>query len=117
MVSFDRKFFDGFPNLLDFADAQFGLIEKNEVLVQIAIIVKHEAFGLHFGVAPGTTRLLHIVLQRVTDVIVNDQSNIFLVNTHAKSRSGHNHLCVTTHKSILVLYLLVGFHLTIEWQC
>ena len=48
---------------------------------------------------------------------MNNQSNIFLVNSHSKGRSCHDYLRLSTHKSILVLHLLGCFHLAIEWQC
>ena len=84
LFAFRGKLLDGFPHLLNLTDAQLGLIEEYEVLVEVAVCKQHEALGLHLRISSCTARFLDIVLQRVADVVVNHQSYIFLVYAHTK---------------------------------
>ena len=116
LISFSRKILDSFPYLLNLTNAEFRLIEKHKVLIKVTVSIQYKAFCLHLWITSCTASLLHVVLQRVADIIVYNQSHIFLVNAHTECRSGNNHLCFTTHKSILVLHLLGSLHFSIEWQ-
>ena len=55
----------GLPYLLYLTDAQFGLVEQYEMLVEVAIAIEHKASCLQVWVAPGSSCLLHIILKRV----------------------------------------------------
>ena len=57
------KAFHGFPHLLDFADAEFGLIEKDEMLVQVLVAIKYKTTGVKLRVASRTSGFLHVILQ------------------------------------------------------
>ena len=63
MFSLFGKILNGRPNLLDLADAYLGLVQQNEMLVQVIIVVQNIAFGSSFGVTTSTTRFLNIVFE------------------------------------------------------
>ena len=117
MVSFGRNRLDGFPYLLNLADTELGLVQQDKVLIEVAIGIEHIAFCLHIRITPSAPSFLHIVFQRVTDIIVNHQTYVFLVNPHSESRSGNNHFYLTTHEGILVLNFVCRLHLAVVGQC
>lgn len=67
-------------------------------------------------VSSRTSSLLYIVLQRVGDVIVDDQPHVALVDTHTEGGGGHDDANLVAHEGILIVYLLVGIHLPIIGQ-
>ena len=72
------------PNLLYLADTQLGLIEQYKMFVKVGIIVQDIAAGLEMRVPAGPSRLLHIIFQRIGDVIMNHQADILLVHAHSE---------------------------------
>ena len=78
------KIFNSFPYLLYLADAQFGLVEQDKVLVQVLVAIEYIAFGIEVWISSGTSSLLYIVLQRVGDVVVDNQTHIALIDTHTE---------------------------------
>ena len=67
-------------------------------------------------VSSRASSLLYIVLQRVGDVIVDNQPHVALVDTHTEGGGGHDDANLVAHEGILILYLLVGIHLSIIGQ-
>ena len=60
--------------------------------------------------------LLYVVLQRVGDVVVDDQPHVALIDTHTESGGGNDDANLVAHEGILVVYLLVGIHFAIIGQ-
>ena len=110
------KNFDGIPYLLYLADAQFCLVEQDEVLVQVLVAIKYIAFGIEVWISSCTSSLLYIVLQRVGDVVVNNQTHIALIYTHTEGGGGNDDANLIAHEGILIVYLLIGIHLAIIGQ-
>ena len=48
---------------------------------------------------------------------MHHQSDITLIHTHTKGRSGYNDANLIGHESILIGYLVIGIHLPVERQC
>ena len=55
------------------------------MLIQIIVTIKHIATGTEVRVATGSPCLLHIILQRIRNIVVHHQTDIFLIDSHAKS--------------------------------
>ena len=104
------------PHLLYLTDTEFRLVEQYEMLVKVGIAIEHKAACLHMRVTTGASGLLHIILQRIGNVVMYHQSHIFFVNTHTKSRRCDDDAHFVSHKGILVSYLIVRIHLAVEWQ-
>ena len=79
-----RGFLHGLPHLLYLADAQLCLVEQNEMFVKVVVGVEHKAAGRQRRVASGASGFLHIVLERVGNVVVDHQPHIALVYAHAE---------------------------------
>ena len=110
------KIFNGFPYLLYLADAQFGLVKQDEVLIQVLVAIEYIAFGIEVWVSSCTSSLLYIVLQRVGDVVVDNQPHIALIYSHAEGGGGNDDSYLIAHEGILIVYLLIGIHLAIIGQ-
>ena len=110
------KNFDGIPYLLYLADAQLGLVEQDEVLVQVLIAIEYIAFGIEVWISSCTSCLLYIVLQRVGDVVVDNQPHIALIYSHTEGGGGNDDSYLVAHEGILIVYLLIGIHLAIIGQ-
>ena len=67
-------------------------------------------------VSPRASSLLYIVLQRVGDIIVDDQPHVAFIYSHTKGGGGHDDANLVVHEGILIVYLLVGLHLSIIGQ-
>ena len=87
------------------------------MFVQVGIAVQHETPGLKMRVSAGTSCLLHIVLQRIGNVIMYHQSHIALIHPHAKGRSCHDDAHFVRHEGVLIGNLVVSIHLSVERQC
>ena len=107
---------DGAPDLLDFAQAQLGLVEQDEVLVQVLVAVEHVALGGGLRVAAGTAGLLDVVFERVGDVVVHHQAHVLLVHAHAEGGRGDDGADFVEDEGVLVRDLLGGVHLAVERQ-
>ncbi len=105
------------PHLLYLADAQFCLVEQDEMLVEVFVAVKHEAPSLQPRVPAGAPCLLHVVLQRCRNVVVYHQFHVALVHPHAERRGGDDYVYLSAHKGVLVVYLFLRVHLAVVWQC
>ena len=80
-------------------------------------MVQHIAFCLQGLIPACSPRFLHIVFQRVGNVIVDHQFHIGLVHSHAKGGCCHNYLYFVPDESFLVFLLLAAVHFPIEWPC
>ena len=98
------------------ANAQFGLVEQDEVLVQVLVAIEYIAFGIKLWISSCTSCLLNIVLQRVGDVVVDNQPHIALIYTHAEGGGGDDDSNLIAHEGILIVYLLISIHLAIIGQ-
>ena len=98
------------------ADTQFGLVEQNEVLIQVLIAIEYIAFGIEVWVSSCTSCLLYIVLQRVGDVVVDNQPHIALIYSHAEGGGGNDDSNLIAHEGILIVYLLISIHFAIIGQ-
>ena len=87
------------------------------MFVEVVVAVEYEAAGVQMRVSSGTSCLLHIILQRVGDVVMHYQAHIALVHSHAEGRGGYDDAHLVVHESLLVLYLFVGIHLAVVGQC
>ena len=82
--------FDGLPNLLNFTHAQFRLIQKKEVFIEIIFIKENVTFSRERRITPSSSRFLYIVFKRRGDVIVDDKADIFFIHPHAEGIGGHH---------------------------
>ena len=105
---------DSLPYLVYFTETQFGLIDKNKMFIQVGIVIKYETSGLEIRISTSSTGLLHIVLQRIGNIIMHYQSHITFIHTHAKSRSGNNDANLIGHKGILIGNFIIGIHLSMK---
>src|SRR5215211_6632063 len=55
-----------------------------------------------FAVAPGTTGLLGICLQRCARAEVNDEANVALVYPHTEGNGGDDYASIAAHEAVLV---------------
>ena len=80
--------------LVDIADAEFGPGQEAEMLVQIAVMIEHIAIRPHGRVPARPTCLLHIIFQRVGNVVMDDvdfgyvPEKIVLHNVTLDAKSG-----------------------------
>ena len=86
------------------------------MLVQVLVAIEYIAFGIEVWVSSCTSCLLYIVLQRVGDVVVDNQPNIALIYSHAEGGGGNDDSNLIVHEGILIVYLLIGIHLAIIGQ-
>ena len=77
------------------------------MLVEVVVAVKHVALGPERRITPSAPSLLHIVLERIGDVVVNDEAYVLLVHAHAKSRRGHDDLDIILDEELLLKGLYV----------
>ena len=105
------------PYLIDLTDTQLGLVEENKMLVEVPVAIEHKAFSLQLRVAAGTACLLHIVFERVGNVVMHYKPHVFLVDAHPERRGGDDDAHTVAHESILIGSFLVRLHLSIERQC
>ena len=101
------------PYFADLVDIDLRLVQQDKMLPKVIFIEQHIAIGPDPLVPSGPPRLLHVILQRVGDVIVDHHSHIVLVDTHPKSRCGHHDIHLTCHECILVHCFLPGLHLAV----
>ena len=86
------------------------------MLVQVLVAIEYIAFGIEVWVSSCTSCLLYIVLQRVGDVVVDNQPHIALIYSHAEGGGGNDDSNLIAHEGILIVYLLIGIHLAIIGQ-
>ena len=110
------KILNGFPYLLYLADAQLGLVEQDEVLIQVLVAIEYIAFGIEVWISSCTSSLLYIVLQRVGDVVMDNKTHIALIYSHTEGGGGDDDSNLIAHEGILIVYLLIGIHLAIIGQ-
>ena len=110
------EIFDSFPNLLYLVHAELSLIEEDKVLVEVLVAIEDEAAGRHGWVAACATCFLDVVLQRVRNVVMHNEADIFFIHSHTEGRGGHDDAHLACHEGILVLHLLAGFHLAVEGE-
>ena len=92
------------------------MVEQDEVLVQVLVAIEYIAFGIKLWISSCTSCLLNIVLQRVGDVVVDNQPHIALIYTHAEGGGGDDDSNLIAHEGILIVYLLISIHLAIIGQ-
>ena len=63
-----------------------------------------------------TSCLLYIVLQRVGDVVVDNQPHIALIYSHTEGGGGNDDSYLIAHEGLLIVHLLVCIHLAIIGQ-
>ena len=107
---------DGFPYLLDLAHAQFGLIQEDEMLVQILVIEQDIALRLEGLIPSGTAGFLDIVFQRVGDIKVDHKAHVLFVHAHTECRGGNDDLYFVPQEGFLIGNFLAAFHLTVVGQ-
>ena len=104
------------PDLLNFTNTQFRLIQQNEMLIQIIITVKDITSRIKMWITSGPTSFLYIIFQRIGNIVMHYQSHILLIDSHTESRRSHDNTYLVTHKCILIDNLLVRIHLSIKRQ-
>ena len=104
------------PHLLYLTDAKFGLVKQHEMLVKVAITIEHVTPCLKMRITSSTSSLLHIILKRVGNIIMDDQPHIALINSHSESRSRNNDAHTVIHERFLIGNLLICIHLPVERQ-
>ena len=87
------------------------------MLVQIIVTVKHITTCAKTGITTSSSCFLYIILQRIGNIIMYHQPDIFLIDSHAECGCGHNDVYLIVHESILVGNFFIGFHFPIEGEC
>ena len=77
-----RKFLDSAPVLVYLTQGELRLIQKYEVFVKVVVIVKDVAFRLRVDITSRPSRFLNIILQRIRNLVVDNQTDIALVHSH-----------------------------------
>ena len=77
-----RKFLDSTPDLVYLAQSEFSLVKEDEVFVKVVVIIKDVAFRLRVDITPRPSRFLNIILQRIRNLVVDNQTDIALVHSH-----------------------------------
>ena len=95
----DRLLQQQFADLL--LGDRFALHELFELL-DILVTVKGQTVTLA-AVAPGTTRLLIIPFERLGNVVMDDEPHVGLVDTHAESDRGDDHVGALHQEIVLIL--------------
>ena len=116
LISVSSHIFHSLPYLLYLAYAQLGLVQQYKVFVKVVIGVQNKASGIQMWVSTRTPCLLHIVLQRIRNVIVHHQANVAFVHSHTKGRCCNNYPNLFAHKRFLIGHLIVRIHLSVKWQ-
>ena len=102
-----------FHNLL-FGDSLLG----GEFLQFIKVFVVIESDALAFAfIASRTTCLLIVALQAFRHIIVDNEPHVWLVDAHAESNSGHNHVALFHQKGILILHTGLGIQSGMIGKC
>ena len=86
------------------------------MLVQVLVTIEYIAFGIEVWISSCTSCLLYIVLQRVGDVVVDNQPHIAFIYTHTEGGGGNDDSNLIAHEGILIVYLLISIHLAIIGQ-
>ena len=81
------------------------------MFIQIVVVIQDIARSLDVRITPCTPRLLHIVLQRIGNLIMHHQAHILLIHAHTKSGGGHDTSHLIIDKGILVTDFIVRIHL------
>ena len=102
----DRLLQQQFADLL-FGD-RFALHELFEFL-DILVTVKGQTVTLA-AVAPGTTRLLIIPFERLGNVVMDDEPHVGLVDTHAESDRGDDHVGALHQEIVLIVRACLCIH-------
>ena len=86
------------------------------MFIQVLIAIEYIAFGIEMWISSGTSSLLYIVLQRVGDVVVDNQPHIALIYSHTEGGGSNDDSNLIAHEGILIVYLLISIHLAIIGQ-
>ena len=87
------------------------------MLVQITFIEKNIAVCIQIRITPCSACFLHIVFQRIGNVIVNHQTDILFVHAHAKGRGRNNDLHLSGDKRLLILDFFAAVHFPVKRSC
>ena len=87
------------------------------MLVQIVVIIQHVAFCLHTRVTSRTSCFLNVIFERIGDIVVDNELDVFLVNTHTESGRCNDRLDLISDERILIGDLFVCIHSAVEWLC
>src|SRR5690349_25147955 len=83
--------------------------EKELLRATIVELIKQRT-QRRFTITPGASGFLVIRFKRTGHLIVNDETNVRLVNAHSKSIRRHDCFQFTGHERILVLLALARLH-------
>ena len=72
------------------------------MFVQIVVAEQDVALGVEFRVTPGTSGLLHVILQRVGNVVVNHHTHVLFIYSHAECGCCHDGSHLVVHEGVLV---------------
>ena len=86
------------------------------MLVQIVVAEQNVALGVELRVTSGASGLLHVILQRVGNVIVDHHAHILFIYSHAERGCCHDGPHLVVHEGILVGDFVVGIHFAVEGQ-
>ena len=86
------------------------------MLVQIVVAEQNVALGVELRVTSGASGLLHVILQRVGNVIVDHHAHILFIYSHAERGCCHDGSHLVVHEGILVGDFVVGIHFAVEGQ-
>ena len=87
------------------------------MFIQIIVIIQNKTFRKQARVAPCAPCFLHIVFKRIGDIIMNNQLDVFFVNTHAERRGSNHDFYLVVDKRFLVCNLFIRVHFPVEWLC
>src|SRR5579883_2403873 len=88
---------DGDGHLGDLVLVELSAADKKAAQVEILRVIEQMSASW-VPVSSGSTNLLVIGVDRVTDVVMKHEAHIWFVNAHAKGCSGHNDLNIVCHE-------------------
>ena len=76
------KLLDRTPDLVYLAQSELCLVQEDEVFVKVIVIIKDVTLRLRVDITPRPSRFLNIILQRIRNLVVDNQTDIALVHSH-----------------------------------
>ena len=79
-----------------------GRVAVGEILQRDAVVrARIEAAERRLAIPPGAPGFLHVVLERLRQVVVEDAADVRLINAHAERDGGHDEVALAGHEEVL----------------
>src|SRR5438045_8950810 len=71
--------------------------------------VEQDGIG-SFAISPGASDLLVIGIDGIADIVVENETDVFLVTTNAKGGGSDNHLCLILPEALIHRFSIFNLH-------